>query len=92
MEDDEYEEFHTPMPEVEWDIRRQGRAWRSGEAMSRYELTPEKMEMAYGKLFWSEEQRLTMLGLMLENVGIDKAIRLGDPRVWREAIAALDEQ
>jgi len=30
-----------------------------------------------------------MLALLLENVGIDKAIRFGDPNVWREAIADL---
>jgi len=45
--------------------------------------------MIDGKLYWDDEERLTMLGLLLENVGIDKAIRLGDPRLWREAIAAL---
>jgi hypothetical protein len=27
---------------------------------------------------------------LLENVGVDAAIRLGDPAVWREAIAELD--
>jgi hypothetical protein len=30
-----------------------------------------------------------MVGLLLENVGIDQAIRLGQPEVWREAIANL---
>jgi hypothetical protein len=30
-----------------------------------------------------------MLGLMLENVGADQAVRLGDPAVWRAAVAAL---
>jgi hypothetical protein len=74
---------------IAWDIRREGRAWRGDEAVDRYDLTPEKMEMDQGKLFWSDEQRLTMLGLLLQNVGIDAAIRLGDPRAWREAIAEL---
>jgi len=57
--------------------------------MARYELAPEKIEMVRGKLFDSERDRLTMLALLLENVGIDKAVRLGDPRLWREAIDAL---
>jgi len=30
------------------------------------------------------------LALLLENVGIDKAIRLGDAEVWREAISELN--
>jgi hypothetical protein len=90
MEEDTFEEYHTPMPEVDWDIRREGRAW-GDEAFARMELVPEKAEMAAGKLYWSEEERLTVLGLLLENVGVDKAIRLGDPQVWRDAITALDE-
>jgi hypothetical protein len=77
--------------QIKWDIRREGRAWQGEEAIARYELTPEKFEMSRGKLFWDDAQRLTMLGLMLENVGIDRAIRMGDPNVWREAIAQLDE-
>jgi hypothetical protein len=32
-----------------------------------------------------------MLALLLENVGADKAVRLGDPGVWREAIDHLTE-
>jgi hypothetical protein len=79
------------MSKIDWDIRREGRAWKAGEVRQRYEMTPEKMELIEGKLFWTEEDRLIMLGLLLENVGIDKAIRLGDPNVWREAISHLEE-
>ena len=72
-----------------WDIRREGRAWRD-ECWSRYEQAPEKIEMVGGKLFTSDEERLTMLALLLENVGADAAVRLGDPAVWRNAIADLE--
>ncbi len=78
------------MSEVNWDIRREGRAWSGKEARQRYELTPEKIEMIEGKLFWTEEDRLRMLGLLLENVGIDKAIRLGNPEIWKAAVAELE--
>lgn len=74
---------------VPWDIRREGRAWSNEEVLPRYELTPGKMELIHGKLFWSEEDRLLLLGLLLENVGADKAVRLGDPAVWRAAVADL---
>ena len=47
--------------------------------------------MIRGKLFFSERHRIRMLGLLLENVGADKAVRLGDPNVWRAAVASLDE-
>ena len=79
------------MAEVQWDICREGRAWRE-EAHARYQLTPEKIEMCRGQLFWSEEDRLTMIALLLENVGVDKVVRLGDPAVWRAAIDALEQQ
>ena len=78
------------MSGIRWDIRREGRSWEGDEAWERYQLTPEKTEMTDGKLYWDDEERLTMLGL-LENVGIDKAIRLGDPRLWREAITEFDQ-
>jgi hypothetical protein len=37
-------------------------------------------------MFWSDEQRLNMLSLLLENVGMDAAVRLGDPKMWQQAI------
>jgi hypothetical protein len=79
------------MSPVEWDIQREGRAWEGTEARARYSLTPEKIELIEGRLFWSEEDREAMLALLLENVGADKAVRLGDPKVWREAIEHLDD-
>jgi hypothetical protein len=75
--------------EVPWDIRREGRAWSKAELRSRYDLTPSKIELIHGKLFWSEEDRLLLLGLLLENVGADRAVRLGDSAVWRAAVAEL---
>jgi hypothetical protein len=75
---------------VTWDIRRDGHAW-GGEAMSRYQMTPEKTEMLDGRLYATEEERLTMLALLLENVGADKAVGLGEASVWRAAVAALDK-
>ena len=76
------------MRNEDWDIRREGRAWKQ-EAMDRYALTPEKIELINGKLFWRDDVRLALLALLLENVGADQAVRLGDPAVWRAAVAAL---
>jgi len=74
---------------VQWRIKRQGRAWQPDEAMSRWELTPERLEMLEGRLLGDQESRVTLLGLLLENVGVDAAVRLGDAAVWIEAIEAL---
>jgi len=78
------------MRDSEWDIRREGRAWALDEARQRHELTPEKMEMFEGKLLWYDEDRVKLLGLLLENVGADRAVRLGNPDVWRAAVRNLD--
>jgi hypothetical protein len=78
------------MRDSDWDIRREGRAWDGDEAMQRYNLTPEKIEMVRGKLLWDDEDRIKLLGLLLENVGADRAVRLGNPEVWRAAARTLD--
>jgi hypothetical protein len=46
--------------------------------------------MIGGKLLWNDEDRVTLLALLLENVGALRATKLGDPAVWRDAIKALD--
>lgn len=71
----------------DWDIRREGRAWSGEEGRHRYALTPERFELIGGRLFSTDEERLALLGLLLENLGADAAVRLGDPHVWLEAIS-----
>ena len=80
------------MAEIAWDIRREGRRWRPGELRERYDALPEmKFEIIDGQLPWDDEAKLVLLGVLLESVGLDRAVRLGDPRVWREAVAALEQ-
>jgi hypothetical protein len=78
------------MRNSDWDIRREGRAWVGEEAGQRYDLTPEKLEMIKGKLLWDDDQRIKLLGLLLENVGADQAVRMGNRKVWRDALEALE--
>jgi len=78
-------------PEGGYDIRREGRSWSREEWEARREPGPEKFELVEGRLFWCEEDRLAILAMLLENVGVDRAVRLGDPAVWREAVARLDQ-
>lgn len=77
---------------VRWDIRREGRAWSREGFQERWELTPEKFEVIDGRLFWNEAARINLLALLLENVGLDAAVRLGDPGAWDEAIAGARNQ
>jgi len=86
---DDLDSESASMPEVQWRIEQGARVWDADEASARWELTPERLEMNGGKLFWSDAQRLTLLALLLENVGADAAVRLGDPEVWRAAVRDL---
>lgn len=79
------------MSGVRWDIRREGRAWNGPEFRARLELTPEKFEVWEGRLFFDDQQRLDLLAMLLENLGVDRAVRLGHPAVWREAVRSLPE-
>ncbi len=77
------------MASVAWIIGRTGRRWVGNELRARVDLLPEKFEVIDGELLWSDEERLAMLGVILEQVGADQAVRLGDPAVWRAAVASL---
>ena len=77
------------MASVVWNIGRIGRRWVGNELRQRVDLLPEKFEVIDGELLWTDEERLAMLAVMLEQVGVDQAVRLGDPAVWRAAVAGL---
>ena len=61
---------------VDWEILNGGRQWQSSEAMDRYFMAPEKIEMVDGKLFNTAEERETLLCLLLENVGANRAVNV----------------
>jgi hypothetical protein len=74
---------------TEWDIHREGRVWSHEEFNRRIYQAPEKIEFT-GGIFTYEEERLTVLAMLLENLGIDKAVQLGNAEDWRAAVADLD--
>jgi hypothetical protein len=76
---------------MEWDIRRKGRRWTREEFERRLYQAPEKIEFV-GGIFASERERLTVLGMLLENLGIDKVARFGNIADWKAAIADLEHQ
>ena len=72
-----------------WDIRREGRRWTKEESAHRLYQAPEKIEFVAG-IFASERERLTVLAMLLENLGIDKVVRFGKLADWKAAIADLE--
>lgn len=80
------------MRDSEWKIDLQGRAWAAAEANRRWQLTPERLEMFEGKLLFEEQERVWLLALLLENVGADRAVRLGELNVWQEAVRSREAE
>ena len=78
------------MEPAEWDIHRRGRRWTGDEFERRVNQAPEKIEFVHG-IFDGERQRLTVLAMLLENLGIDKAIQFGKLEDWKAAIAEREK-
>ncbi|MBC8044403.1 MAG: hypothetical protein IAF08_13275 [Rhizobacter sp.] len=74
---------------VKWNIGREGRSFTRAEIDARHQVLPEKTEVIDGRFFWTEEDRLNVLAILLENVGIDKVVRLGNPELWKAAVSEL---
>jgi hypothetical protein len=76
---------------AEWKIEREGREWKGEEFFKRIYQAPEKIEYV-GGIFVDEGERLTVLAMLLENLGIDKAVQLGNPEDWQAAIGELESK
>ncbi len=79
------------MKSIEWDIRREGRLWSHEEFDERIYQAPEKIEYVDG-IFASNRERLVVLGMLLENLGIDRAIRFGRLEDWKAAIEEMEKK
>ncbi len=78
---------------IAWNIRREGRGWTPEEFTARAErLLGVELEMSGGKLFGSEKTRRLVLGMLLENMGMDAVVRLGDLASWKEAVVAVEQE
>ena len=80
-----------PMKSSKWDIRPEGRRWSHEEFDQRTDQAPQKIEYVDG-IFASNRERLNVLGMLLENLGIDKAIRFGKLENWKVAIADMEKK
>jgi hypothetical protein len=69
-----------------YDIRREAHPITGGADTL---LSVPSIEMTDGKLFNSDEDRLHVLALLLESVGIDAAVRIGPAALWRQAVSQL---
>jgi hypothetical protein len=54
-------------------------------------LAPEKIEFV-GGIFANDHQRFVVLGMLLETIGIDKALKFGNLEDWKAALADLERE
>ena len=74
------------MSKPPWELRRDPQLITVEQYLS-LPLVP--MELVNGYLYATREWRLAVLTGLLRNVGLDAAVRIGDPAVWIEAVEAL---
>ncbi|MEQ6340118.1 MAG: hypothetical protein M3A44_00345 [Gammaproteobacteria bacterium] len=87
------------MEKKKWDIRWEGRHWRGDECLERNERLPEsfRVQIHDGQLGFGEQERLTVLAMLLENLGLDSAFRFlldisfQDGEISREDFQLLNE-
>ena len=79
------------MKPIDWDIGREGRLWSDEEFEERMGQAPERIEFVDG-IFASDSERLIVLGMLLENLGIDRAVQFGRLDDWQAAIADLEDK
>ncbi len=80
-----------PVKPINRDIRREGRRWSSEQFDERCYQAPEKIEYVNG-IFASDRERLIVLGMLLENLGIDRVVQFGRLEDWKAAIADLEKK
>lgn len=77
--------------DVAWHLSRQGRSWSADEMVAKLDLLPAKLEALGGKVCLTVEQRLVLLAALIENIGTDIVVALGDLDIWRASIAAREQ-
>lgn len=74
-----------------FDIPSVGRCWTAEEIALLHDELPERPEMVKGMRCIDDEQRLLLLGALLEPVGTERAVRLGPLNAWKAAVARRQE-
>src|SRR2546427_3022464 len=81
---------HSAMnPPITWKIGPDTAHLTRDEFRARYDHPdmPEKFEVYKGKLFWADEQRLHVLAMLLEEVGLKRALALCSPEALQAALS-----
>ena len=81
-------------PAITWKIAPEPAARTRDEFRARYDHPhmPEKFEVSQGKLFWHDDQRLHLLALLLETMGLKQALALCPPEAVRAALAEIENR
>lgn len=64
---------------------------RPDEMVVKLDLLPAKLEALGGRVCVTVEQRLMLLAALIENLGINIVVALGDLDIWRASIFAREQ-
>ncbi len=87
-------EWSEGLMKYPWKIGMDGRQWSAEEVAERHGMLPEptRIEAVGGKLFWNDEERVLVLRMLLENIGLLGAVRVVGVDAWREAIQMVEKE
>lgn len=59
-----------------WKFDREGRSWNGDETLERNNLIPDsaRIEIHQGKLLFTDDERIALLAMLIENLGMTKLI------------------
>ena len=74
---------------ISWKIGLEPATLTHEEFRARYDHPhmPEKFEIYQGKLFWHDDQRLHLLAMLLETIGLKRALALCPPEAVKETLS-----
>lgn len=76
---------------TDFKIDNEGQRWTADRFIEWRDGLPEKWELLAGRISGGDEEELLhMLAGLLEHIGADRAVQLGDPAVWRRAVTKLE--
>lgn len=76
--------FETDIKPVNWSIKYEGRKWSEVEVIERNKILPAKISISDGMLMDNESDRINLLNMLFENVGVEKSLDLMEEKLIKK--------
>ncbi len=72
----------------EWPVERTPKRFSGDEFSAMVDRFPARVDCCDGMIGENHQQRLLMLAILIENVGIDEVVKIGPLQLWIDAVNA----